>query len=46
MKLITKLKGFKDYSDLEAILSGKKSKNVIDVVTKVGDFNGKFICKC
>ena len=45
MKLISTLKGFKNYFDLKATLTNKKGTKVIDTVSKSGDFNGKFTFK-
>ncbi len=43
MKLVAKLKGFKDYSDLKATLSNKKGNQILDTITHTGDFNGRFV---
>ena len=42
MKLVTKLRGFKNYSDLKATLTNRRGNQVIDSISKTGNFNGRF----
>ena len=43
MKVIAKLRKFKNFSGIKATLTDRQGKAIIDTVTKEGGFNGKFI---